>query len=225
MQYGKDKIVSGQVWINNTPNIPKRATSDVYITPSDTVKEAFNFLLQREPKLRAYRTGSFMGNSVFSRPYRVLDIGAGEGAWGIGAKELWPHCFLSGIESREIPRPKEYDHWAHVDIRLWDRTYKGDKYDICISNPPYCLQNECAEIGLNHLADGGFQIMLLPLSFLAGQKRRNTLFKSYPPKYVGIFSKRISWDGSGRVPPRDHILAIWEGGWKGNFQGFFIGQT
>lgn len=62
------------------------------------------------------------------------------------------------------------------------------KRDI-ITNPPYKYAQEFVEKGMQTIENGKL-FLLLKLTFLEGQKRKE-MFKKHPPKYVLVFSKRI----------------------------------
>lgn len=66
---------------------------------------------------------------------------------------------------------------------------KGD-FDVdIITNPPYKYAKQFVEKSLDIIKDGNRVAMLLKLTFLEGQARRN-MFMKYPPKYIYVFSKR-----------------------------------
>lgn len=217
-------ITTGGLYINKTPDLPARAEKDLYATPRAAVEQAYQFLLQREPTFRAHRAGSFNGNSVNSRPWRILDIGAGGGVWGQVAREIWPTAIILGVEERRVPRPAAYSGWFTADVREWHKTYRGEPFDLVASNPPYYCAEECVRIGMERLREGGFLMMLLELRFLVGQRRRDGLYTEYPLRYFGAYSRRISWTHDGKTPPRDHGLYLFEKGYTGPYQGYFLGQ-
>lgn len=65
-----------------------------------------------------------------------------------------------------------------------------------VTNPPYNLALDFVEHAID-LVDNDFLVcMLLKLTFLEGQKRRN-FFAQYPPQYVYVFSKRIGCARNG----------------------------
>lgn len=67
---------------------------------------------------------------------------------------------------------------------------KGD----IITNPPFAIAHSFAE---HAVSLGGKTALLLPLSFLEGQKRRDTLFTVTPPSRVRVLSKRVTFVAPG----------------------------
>lgn len=74
------------------------------------------------------------------RPRRILDVGCGEGSWGIAARDLWPDAHLTGIDLRGDALP-------HMQ-RNYDRAIQGSfpedmaelglgPFDMVVGNPPF----------------------------------------------------------------------------------------
>lgn len=180
--------------------MPKRADQDTYLTPRENVEVALDFLIAKERWL--YR-------GELSRPLRFLDLGAGEGVWGTAARERWPTAFIHGIEIRSVPKPDAYNIWSLVDFRSWATNYAGREFDLAIGNPPYTLAEEACRIGLDKVRENGIVALLLPITFLTSQGRRDGLYREFPLLYYAQFSQRISWTADGKTPPRDHALYVW----------------
>jgi len=156
------------------------------------------------------------------RPWRILDLGAGEGAWGEAAREHWPSAFIHGVELRRVTKPASYSLWSIIDMQEWNQCYAAQPFDIVIGNPPYCLAEQAVRIGLERVRDGGYVMQLLPITFLTSQGRRDGLFKEYPLYSYAQYSQRISWTDNGKTPPRDHALYLWKKGWGGPWEGHFL---
>ena len=94
----------------------KRHTADHYPTPHPVCESALT-------KLADLRI----------QPNFILDVGAGDGAWGKACRQQFPGVEIVGVEVRELPRPAEYDIW-HVS-RFED--LKAGCYDLILGNPPF----------------------------------------------------------------------------------------
>ena len=77
--------------------------------------------------------------------------------------------------------------------------FKGKKFDSIITNPPYSMAQEFVEKSMSILNCKGKVAMFLKIQFLEGIKRLD-LFKTYPPKYIYVFSKRQApWSNGSPV--------------------------
>lgn len=98
---------------------------------------------------------------------------------------------------------------------LW--TFDDWDGDI-ITNPPYKLAEEFIRHGLEIIPEGYKLCLFLKLTFLEG-KRRQELFKKYPPKTVWVSSGRIKCGTNGNFDGCSSMMAqawyIWEKGYKG----------
>jgi hypothetical protein len=159
-----------------------------------------------------------------SRP-NIIDVGAGSnGIWGKCAKELWPDSLLVGVEAQLImPVPEPYDVWITDDYLKFTEG-KSNFYDVVIGNPPFSIANQAVFSSLEILKPGGHLMLLLRLSFAAGQFRRDNLFRLHPPKVVGVYSRRISWYGTRKTNTTDYGLFIWEKGYQGSTTMEWIGS-
>lgn len=203
-------VPTGGVWMNDNGRLPKRADSDLYVTPRENVEIALDFLVERVSAL------------LHRNNWRILDLGAGPGVWGQAVRVRWPNAFIHGVELRDIPNPGSYDLWSRIDMRSWAAVYACPTFDLVLGNPPYSLDEEAVRIGLDRVCSGGHVMMLLPITFLTSQSRRDGLYAEYPLRYYAQFSQRISWNGSGKTPPRDHALYVWQKGVRQPFEGYFL---
>ncbi|MBP5458888.1 MAG: NAD(P)-dependent oxidoreductase [Clostridia bacterium] len=92
--------------------------------------------------------------------------------------------------------------------------------DIIVTNPPYKLAMEFARHALGLLREGNRLCMFLKLTFLEGQKRQS-LFRSDPPKYVYVARSRLDCPLNGEFKPgaSSAVCYAWficEKGWKGD---------
>ena len=88
-----------------------------------------------------------------------------------------------------------------------------------ITNPPYKHAKEFVEHSLKIIKPGKRVAMLLKIQFLESVKRRE-LFEENPPKYVYVFSKRVSCARNGDFTTYSsgavcYCWYIWEKGFKG----------
>ena len=93
------------------------------------------------------------------------------------------------------------------------------KVDI-VTNPPYKYAKEFVEKSLDIIEDGCKVAMLLKLTFLESKSRRE-LFETNPPKYVYVFSKRITCAINGDFDKISssaiaYAWFVWVKGYKGN---------
>ncbi len=104
-------------------------------------------------------------------------------------------------------------------LKITDEIQSNALYDI-ITNPPYKYAKEFVEHALNISPHGTKVAMLLKLTFLEGQARRE-LFKKYPPKTVHVFSSRIKCAKNGKFDETGSSAVaygwfVWKKGFTGN---------
>jgi hypothetical protein len=109
-------------------------------------------------------------------PRRILDLGAGAGAWGQAARRRWPDAQITGIEIRDTPRPESYDRWIVGDAIAVEL----DPADLVIGNPPFSIARPLVERAIGALAADGMVAMLLRLSFLEPTEDRAPLLARWP---------------------------------------------
>ena len=88
-----------------------------------------------------------------------------------------------------------------------------------ITNPPYKYAKEFAEKALKLSMDSTKIAMFLKLTFLEGKARRE-LFDKAPPKYVYVFSGRVTCSKNGDFSKAEsravaYAWFVWEKGFKG----------
>jgi hypothetical protein len=214
-------ILTGGVWCPNNGKLPSRADSDVYLTPKAVVEVAYQFLKEQAQEFLVdytYENGA-------TRALRILDLGAGPGAWGEVARNHWFHAFIQGVELRGVEKHPAYNLWSQMEMQQWHTHYACEPFDLVIGNPPYCLAEQAVRIGLERVREGGYVMQLLPITFLTSQGRRDGLFNEYPLYSYAQYSQRISWIDNGKTPPRDHALYLWKKGWEGPWEGHFLPNT
>lgn len=87
-----------------------------------------------------------------------------------------------------------------------------------ITNPPYKLAEKFIRHGLEIIPEGYKLCLFMKLTFLEGKKRQE-LFKEYPPKRVWVSSSRINCATNGNFEGTSSMMAqawyIWEKGYQG----------
>lgn len=79
------------------------------------------------------------------------------------------------------------------------------KHQAIITNPPFSLAQQFVEHALNLSST---VIMLLPLGFLASQRRR-AMFKANPIHSLYILAKRPSFTFDGKTDSMDYAWFVW----------------
>lgn len=177
-------------------DLPKRRASNEYLTPRRICEAALK--------------------EIQGEPFRVLDPGAGGGAWGKAARIQWPSCLLTGVEiQEEKENDGTYCVWHRADFLGCEPWHKQD---LIIGNPPW--QRGMLEPWIRRcfkwLTFGGQMVLLLPIEFLAGQSRGQHFWKEHPPERVLINSKRISWNPDEKgTNTQETCLFYWRAGWRG----------
>ena len=106
-----------------------------------------------------------------------------------------------------------------TDIRYWTNYLENNdefhnEYDMIVSNPPYKLAQEFCEKAISDVKDGWYVIFLLRLNFLESQKRLG-FFTKYPPKFIYVHSKRISFTEDGKTDSCAYAHFVWQKGYTG----------
>jgi hypothetical protein len=156
-------------------------------------------------------------------PRRILDPGAGDGMWGMVARERWPDAHILGYEIRDVPWPAAYASWT-----VGGADYLGmvrPNADLVIGNPPYSLAEAFVRAALHDLFPGGYLVFLLRLSFLETQGRHKGLWKQFPPQIVGVFADRPSFTSNGDTDNVGAVAVVWQQGWTGDTTLRFISST
>ena len=98
-----------------------------------------------------------------------------------------------------------------------------NKFSSIITNPPYSLAKEFVEKGMSLLSQNGKMAMFLKIQFLEGVKRID-MFTKYSPKYIYVFTKRMStWNNGNELDTNGkrwattmtHAWFVWENGYIG----------
>lgn len=153
------------------------------------------------------------------KPIRVLDPGAGSGAWGQAAREIMhADTNIGGIDIRDIDIPGGYTYWKprtdFLELPDADPFYRPD---LIIGNPPYQKAEEFVRKSLGMLKLGGHCLFLLRLAFLESKKRQD-LYKNLPPQKVTVLVERPSFTtnrhGKAGTDSDAYGLFLWQRGLK-----------
>lgn len=141
------------------------------------------------------------------------------------AYDIWePACGMGHLAE---PLVKAGYHVTATD--LVDRGYGNGGVDFLkqtgfifcgdiITNPPYKLAEKFIRHGLEIIPEGYKLCLFMKLTFLEGKKRQE-LFKEYPPKRVWVSSSRINCATNGNFEGTSSMMAqawyIWEKGYHG----------
>lgn len=178
-------------------NLPARARFELYPTNRGLIRAALALVAPPGP------IGS------------ILDVGAGDGRWGLGAAERYagqsPRPEVWGVELRDVPPPAGFDHWHQGDFTSWQ---PGRRFDLIVSNPPYGDRKRpplCERIirwAWELLATEGTMIMLLRLALTAGVGRFRKLWRTHHPVAVLSVARRPSFYGNG-TNATDYGIYVW----------------
>jgi hypothetical protein len=190
------------IYVRDKEKLPERREFDFY--PTDPITVAAGVRLAEE--------------WLWREPRRIVDPGAGTGAWGTEARGAWVDACIWGVDIQELPRPYAYDFWRTGDFLQMSAADIGcGAVDLVIGNPPYRHAEEFCRLGLDLLRERGVMLYLLRLTFLES-KRRLRLFREAMPIHVAVLSRRPSFmgDGSRKTSPDAYAFFVWRKGYKGN---------
>lgn len=142
----------------------------------------------------------------------IWECAYGEGHIGDVLENNGYKVYKTDIVERSRPLDKLLDFLTFENNKL-------RKVDI-VTNPPYKYAKEFVEKSLDIIENGCKVAMLLKLTFLESKSRRE-LFETNPPKYIYVFSKRITCainGGFDKISSSAIAYAwfVWVKGYKGN---------
>jgi hypothetical protein len=174
--------------------LPKRHENDKYVTERNLIHAAIDFLGP-------------------TRGFRILDIGAADGRWGLITASKTMAGSVVGVEIEDQPRPIGFTEWyPKQDFLQWEN--EGDPFDMIVSNPPYYCAEEIVIRAWRMLAPGGHMVMLLRQAFQCGVDRYNNLWTHLHPHTVAVCSRRPSFYGGG-TNRTEFSVFYWGKGWDG----------
>ena len=142
----------------------------------------------------------------------VWECAYGEGHIGNVLENNGYKVYKTDIVKRSKPLDKLLNFLTFENKKL-------RKVDI-ITNPLYKYAKEFVEKSLDIIENGCKVAMLLKLTFLESKSRRE-LFETNPPKYIYVFSKRITCAINGEFDKISssaiaYAWFVWVKGYKGN---------
>lgn len=152
-----------------------RSANDFYKTPPDITRQWIRAYARHMPA-----------------PKTILEPAAGDGAMLDPLTERWPEAAITALDiSPQDPRVQEGSFYTQ------DRSSDRMKlYDLVITNPPYSVALQFAQMGLFAVAPGGTLALLMRLGFMASVARASWL-KEHMPHHVYVLSRRPSFSGGG----------------------------
>lgn len=126
---------------------------------------------------------------------RVLDLCAGNAAWGIVAKQelekLGIKVHLTAIEIDDTIQPApEVDEWIQADFCEIENL---EPFDFIFSNPPFSLVYEITAWVRSHLLPWGVFTLLIGSNFMFAETYINTHLKEWRPILEIKWTKRPSF--------------------------------
>lgn len=190
-------------WIGNTKSV-------------HSVLGASNHSIEQRAELDYYATDPKAVEKLLSvetfNPY-VWECAAGEGHI---SKVLKEHHY--NVKESDIVK-RNYDLEIMDFLKYIPQKVRNDK-DI-ITNPPYKYATEFVEHALDISMESVKVAMLLKIQFLESKKRQE-LFKKYPPKKIYVFTERINCAKNGKFDGTSSAVCyawfVWEKGYKGSPQ-------
>lgn len=168
------------------PKDPSKGGRDNYPTPQPIATWAVGRALQLCPT---------------KEKVNVLEPGCGQFApFAHAAHEKG--CIVTAVEKDKITKVKDFPTDYHfLTVANQDYFKPGiylnpQKFNIIATNPPYNVAEEFYNRSMELLHPYGILTLLLRIQFLSS-KKRIPLFRKHPPYEVGIFCRRISFDGVG----------------------------
>lgn len=176
----------------NRANAKERNQSDYYVTPVSAIQE---FL------------GEFRKDFPDFAPKLICDPCA-------GGDEHHPMSYPVALE--------KHSGWSGYKIGTCDirqdslAEKKADfftlsfpfKFDLVISNPPFCLAREFVDKSLEVTRDGGMVVMLLRLNFFGSQSRFQW-WKQNMPVATYVHNKRMAFTDDGGTDSIEYMHACW----------------
>lgn len=169
----------------NRKNASERHVSDYYITPQSEIENFINNFPEILEKIDFFDPCAG-GDSTHEMSYPSVLNRFGK--------------YVATNDIRE-------DSLADSKINFLE--YRGiDEFDVVITNPPFNIAQEIIEKSMNVVRQGGYVVMLLRLNFL-GSKGRKAFWEKYPPSYIFVHHKRMSFTENGATDSIEYAHFVW----------------
>jgi predicted RNA methylase len=175
----------------------KSVKDDRYYTPAWVVNQCFQHVT---PHLESCAT-----------PPRILDPGAGRGAFVDGARAKYPTAEITALDldPKVGPWPNANHSLVSTDFLKWNID-KALIFDLVVGNPPYKLAQKFLE---HALGMSQYVVFLLRVGFLASARRYDFLL-AHPPAAICLLPNRprfIYPDGVPRSSDQtEYAIMRWE---------------
>lgn len=187
------------IYVDSKHLLPKRKEHDLYPTQRALIRAGIPFSFDPH----------YAHRSRQNRTFRILDMGAGDGRWGLHAKAYFQPYYtsieLSGVEIRPVDAPAGYDRWYNTDALEWQPPMT--KYDLVVGNPPFNIAHQL--IYLAHRVSTGNVLYLLPRDFGGSEARYSGLQCDHPVAYEHVSARRPSFTGDNGTGGTVYSLWHW----------------
>ncbi len=166
---------------------PRRRERDAYYTPA----HALDALLEHEPGLRGFR---------------LIDPCCGDGRMGFALRERFSRIVFNDLASPLLDAVALSKAGCQVSVFNRDATADepplwGPDCDWVVTNPPWSLASEIAQLALRYSRNVALR---LRLTFLEATQRRTWLCAKPPQSLIVL--PRISFNGTGQT---DSCVPAW----------------
>lgn len=191
-------------------NTLKENPNQFHKTPPEFALAAIRFMFDQYSNIH-----------MFEGTPRYLDAGAGRnGVWGQCLRQVLTERkmlgSISGVELETCPQPEGYEDWRQADF-LSDIMLYGSVFAGAFTNPPFTPSQLFIERMHLYCLHGATIMALLPLNFIAGQRRHLSFFPVHGPTDIYPLGQRVSFSGNGKTDAREYCLAFWKVGYSAPF--------
>ena len=123
-----------------------------------------------------------------------------EPSMGDGRIFTWLEDQGIAMDGREL----EWEQQLNTDENFF---HWNGYVDLIMGNPPFSKALEFMKHALTRCKT---LMLLLPLNFLASQKRYKEVFSINPPDTLFILAKRPSFSANGKTAPQDYGWFVWQ---------------
>lgn len=155
----------------------------------------------------------------------VMEPSVGGGSWIRAVAQVHPRTHRVGLDlDPQAPGlalgPELLNEGIVADFTRWKPKAWTARPHWIIGNPPYSDDQGLAHVhhALSVVRARGSVAMLLPLAFLAGVERWNTLHRETRPRLIVFLPFRPRFAGpanKGMSGKRDNVFIWWDLGWSG----------
>lgn len=151
-----------------------------------------------------------------------IDPSAGGGAWGQAIRPFLNNPYIVGYDIQNLPKPEGYDMWYPETNFLKTQNWG---FRLLATNPPF--SRDIMMDFLHKCLKSSYHVVLLfRTSFLASKTRYEKLFQHnyHGLKFILHCSRRIQFVGWDGVDHQEHIVVVFERGYRGPVFTEWIGN-